>query len=165
MNDTFNIRGYADSDAASVRSLFIRVNRLLAPPDMTAAFEEEIDRIPSYYAERRGSFWVAMFNDKLAGTFGLEATPDPRAIELRRMYVDPDMRRRGFARAMLNFAEDEGRRASMQRLDLSTSALQSEALSLYRASGYRLIRDEVATAASNKTVGGGIRRFHFSKAL
>jgi len=66
---------------------------------------------------------------------------------------------------MLQFAEDECRRASMQRLDLSTSALQSEALSLYRTSGYRLLGDEIATAASNKTVGGGIRRFHFSKTL
>ncbi len=173
MSGALNIRGYADGDAASVRNLFIRVNRLLAPPDMTAAFEEyiaaslaeEIERIPSYYAERRGSFWVAMFDGKLAGMFGLETTPDPQAMELRRMYVDPDMRRRGIARAMLQFAEDECRRASMQRLDLSTSALQSEALSLYRTSGYRLLGDEIATAASNKTVGGGIRRFHFSKTL
>jgi len=173
MTGALNIRQYADGDAASVRALFIRVNRLLAPPDMAAAFEEyiaaslaeEIDRIPGYYTERRGSFWVAIVDGKMAGMFGLEATADPRAMELRRMYVDPDMRRRGIARAMLQFAEEECRRASTQRLELSTSALQKEALSLYRASGYRMLRDEIATAASNKTVGGGIQRFHFSKTL
>jgi hypothetical protein len=48
---------------------------------------------------------------------------------------------------------------------LSTSELQREALSLYRNAGYGLVREEVAVAASNKTIGGGIRRYHFSKIL
>jgi MFS family permease len=46
-----------------------------------------------YFGERKGGFWVAIENDKLVGTFGLErASPD--AMELRRMYVDPGARRR-----------------------------------------------------------------------
>jgi len=50
-------------------------------------------------------------------------------------------------------------------MDLSTSELQGDALSLYRNNGYQLVREEVAIAASNKTPGGGIRRFHFTKLL
>jgi putative acetyltransferase len=50
-------------------------------------------------------------------------------------------------------------------MDLSTSELQGDALSLYRSSGYQLVREEVAIAASNKTLGGGIRRYHFTKLL
>lgn len=173
MTDCINIRRYAVDDAPAVRDLFVRVNRLLAPLDMTAAFEgyvaaslaEEIDRIPAYYSERQGSFWIAVLDGKLAGMFGLEATPDPKAMELRRMYVEPGLRRRGIARAMLQFAESECRRANIERLELSTSALQSEALSLYRNNNYRLVREEIVSAASNKTIGGGIRRFHFSKTL
>jgi ribosomal protein S18 acetylase RimI-like enzyme len=86
-------------------------------------------------------------------------------MELCRMYVDPDVRRRGIARRMLDFAEQECRRRSRPRVDLSTSELQREALALYQNSGYELVREEVTTAASNKTLGGGIRRYHFSKAL
>ena len=60
------IRPFAEHDAAQVRELFITVNRLLSPPDLRDAFEayieralrEEIDRIPAYYAERDGGFWV-----------------------------------------------------------------------------------------------------------
>jgi hypothetical protein len=50
-------------------------------------------------------------------------------------------------------------------MELSTSEIQGEALALYRNAGFELVREEVAEAASNKTVGGGIRRFHFTKAL
>jgi putative acetyltransferase len=50
-------------------------------------------------------------------------------------------------------------------LTLSTSELQQAALAFYRRSGFRLLREEVGAAQSNKTVGGGIRRYHFEKEL
>jgi GNAT superfamily N-acetyltransferase len=166
------IRAFAPGDAAGVRDLFIRVNRLLAPPEMKGVFEayiagalkDEIDRIADYYRERDGGFWVAADGGKIVGTFGVEASGDA-AMELRRMYVDPDLRRRGIARRMLHLAEEECRRRGRPRMSLSTSELQREALSLYRNAGYELVREEVAVAASNKTIGGGIRRYHFSKIL
>jgi GNAT superfamily N-acetyltransferase len=170
--DELEIRAFAPDDAVAVRALFVRVNRLVAPPDMKEAFEayiarsleEEIDRISDYYRERDGGFWIAVDGDKLVGTFGLESTSDA-AMELRRMYVDPDVRRRGIARRMLHFAEQECRRRGRPQLELSTSELQQEALALYRNAGYELVREEVAVATNNKTVGGGIRRYHFSKIL
>jgi GNAT superfamily N-acetyltransferase len=170
--DEIKIREFAPDDAVGVRELFIRVNRLLAPTDMKHAFEayiarsleEEIDRVSDYYRERDGGFWVAVEKEKIVGTFGIESTGDA-AMELRRMYVDPDVRRRGIARTMLQFAEQECRRRGRPRMVLSTSELQREALSLYRNAGYELVREEVADAASNKTVGGGILRYHFRKML
>jgi hypothetical protein len=53
----------------------------------------------------------------------------------------------------------------MFRLDLSTSELQGAAMSLYRSAGYRLVREAIAGATSNRTVGAGIRRFYFEKTL
>jgi putative acetyltransferase len=167
-----DIRAFAAGDAGAVRELFIRVNRLLAPAEMREAFEtyiarsltEEIDRLADYYSERNGGFWVAIDDERLIGMFGLEPLADG-AMELRRMYVDPDVRRRGVGRRMLDFAEQECRRSNRPRMNLSTSELQREALALYRNAGYKLVREEVAVAASNKTLGGGIRRYHFTKAL
>jgi GNAT superfamily N-acetyltransferase len=168
-DDEIEIRAFAPDDAAVVRDLFVRVNRVLAPPDKKDAFEayiarslkEEIDRVVDYYREREGGFWVAVEKEKIVGTFGLESSGD--AMELRRMYVDPGVRRRGIARRMLHVAEQECRGRGRSRMVLSTSELQQEALSLYRNAGYELVRDEVAVATSNKTVGGGIRRYYFSK--
>jgi GNAT superfamily N-acetyltransferase len=163
------IRPFEGGDAIQVRALFIAVNRLLSPPHMRDAFEayiarslaEEMDRVAAYYGER---FWVAMREEAVVGMFGLEPA-GPDAMELRRMYVDPTVRRAGIGRLMLGFAEGECRRMGMRRLELSTSELQRAALELYRHSGYRLVQEVVATHASNKTLGGGIRRFHFEKVL
>jgi GNAT superfamily N-acetyltransferase len=172
VSSEISIRPFVEADAPQVRALFIAVNRLLAPPDLRDAFEayitrslaEEIDRIDVYYGAREGGFWVAHRGDLLVGTFGLERA-EGHAMELRRMYVDPAARRAGIAREMLQFAEEECRRRDIQRLELSTSELQHAALALYRQAGYLLLREEVAETASNKTVGGGIRRYYFTKTL
>lgn len=172
MNNRITVRPFAESDAAQVRELFVSVNRLLAPEALKDSFEtyiisslaEEIDRIPDYYAERNGSFWIAESASKVAGMFGLEKS-GPCAMELRRMYVAPDQRRQGIAGQMLEFAEDHCRGIGVDQLDLSTSEIQSDALSFYRSAGYELVREEVAEAANNKTIGGGIRRFYFTKHL
>ena len=172
MSPEITIRLFEERDACEVRELFIVVNRLLSPPDLRKAFEvyieqalaEEIGRIAVYYSERNGGFWVAIQNDHVIGMFGLErASPD--AMELRRMYVDPAARRAGIGRRLLCFAEEECRRRGVARLDLSTAEIQEAALALYRNVGYRLVREEIAEAASNKTVGSGLRRFHFEKRL
>jgi putative acetyltransferase len=166
------IRVFADQDAAQLRALFISVNRLLSPPDLRDAFEayieralvEEIDRIPAYYGERDGGFWVAVSGDKVVGTFGFERASDD-AMELRRMYVHPSARRQGIARQMLQWAEDECRRRNIARLELSTAEIQQAAFALYTNAGYRLVREETVEALSNKTVGSGIRRYYLEKML
>jgi putative acetyltransferase len=66
---------------------------------------------------------------------------------------------------MLQYAEAECRSRGAVRLELSTSELQDAALALYRAAGYVLMREEVADASSNKTVGAGIHRYYFEKSL
>jgi putative acetyltransferase len=48
---------------------------------------------------------------------------------------------------------------------LSTSELQPAALELYQHAEYRLLNEAVAEQASNKTLGGGIRRYYFEKFL
>jgi GNAT superfamily N-acetyltransferase len=172
MENHVSVRLFTEADSGEVRKLFIDVNRQLAPPQLKEVFEtyiassiaEEIGRISEYYGERKGSFWVAVVEGSIVGMFGLEPS-GTSAMELRRMYVSPDRRRQGIAGKMLQYAEDHCRANTIRQLDLSTSEIQSDALSFYQKSGYELVGEEVAEAANNKTIGGGIRRFHFKKAL
>ena len=172
MGGHITVRQFNESDAAEVRALFVRVNRALAPADLKDAFEryielslrEEIDRISEYYRERDGGIWVALIDMKIVGMFGLERS-GLAAMELRRMYVDPDRRRAGIGRTLLQFAEDQCRANDIRALELSTSETQPEALALYRSSGFEPTREEIADTANNKTIGGGIRRYHFEKKL
>ena len=109
----WQIRPFEPNDASAVQDLFVRVNRELAPPQWRDEFEqyialslrEEIGRIAEYYDGTEGrSFWVAVDGERLIGNYGLEPS-GPGAFELRRMYVEPSLRRQGLARAMLAHAE------------------------------------------------------------
>lgn len=171
------IRAFEPDDAKAVEALFVSVNRLLAPSALADAFERyiaasleaEMARIPEYYGARDGGFWVVEADlpeheARLVGMVGLERLSST-AMELRRMYVAPEARRRGVASAMLAFAEAWCRDAGVAELHLSTSELQPAALALYRGSGFRLVKEERAEAASNKTIGGGVLRSYFVKRL
>lgn len=81
------------------------------------------------------------------------------------MHVDFPFRGTGTARAMLSHAEVWAQFQGLGKIVLSTSSLQRPALTLYRSAGFALLREEVATASSHKTVGGGILRFYLEKEL
>jgi GNAT superfamily N-acetyltransferase len=56
--------------------------------------------------------------------------------EIKRMYVVPEARGRGLARAILAMLEDDARTAGRTRMVLETGTAQPEAIALYVSSGY-----------------------------
>ncbi len=65
----------------------------------------------------------------------------PTVGELKRMYVVPDARGRGVARALLTAVEEAARRYGHHELWLETGLRQPEAIALYESAGYRRIPD------------------------
>lgn len=61
---------------------------------------------------------------------------DAGDAELKRMYVRPEARGRGLARAVLAELEQRARDAGQRRMILETGSLQQEAIALYRSCGY-----------------------------
>jgi GNAT superfamily N-acetyltransferase len=167
------IRSYEDADYTQVVDLFIRINRELAPSQMRERFEQyiqtsidgEMSRLRDIFSEpKRNAFWVVETGDQIIGMFGIESRSD-ETTELRRMYLDRRHRGRGIAQRMLQCAETRARELGFAKLILSTAELQKAAIAFYRRSGYSLVRSERAATMSTKTVGGGLTRFHFEKAL
>ncbi len=64
---------------------------------------------------------------------------DPPAAEIKRMYVVPSRRGNGLSRVLMGAAEDIARRTGATRIILETGTEQPEAVSLYKAIGYRPI--------------------------
>jgi GNAT superfamily N-acetyltransferase len=58
------------------------------------------------------------------------------AIELKRMWIAPSHRGRGYARALLAALEDRARELGAVEIRLDTSATLEAAVALYRTSGY-----------------------------
>jgi GNAT superfamily N-acetyltransferase len=63
----------------------------------------------------------------------------PGTAELKRMYVVPDARGRGVAKAVLAALEDAARDRGWTTLRLETGPRQPEAIALYSGAGYRPI--------------------------
>jgi GNAT superfamily N-acetyltransferase len=164
------IRPFAAGDARDVRELFIAVNRLLAPPGSARSVRGVYRPVPccgdgSHHRLLRGTRWRVLGRHP-RGPRGWDPWPGTRltgsdGASPHVCYARPTAT--GHPRLMLAAAEAECRRRGFRRLELSTSELQPAALALYRNSGYALAREIVAEQISNKTVGGGIRRYYLEK--
>jgi GNAT superfamily N-acetyltransferase len=84
-----------------------------------------------------GVFVVCYVNDMpvACGAF----RPFEGSAEIKRMYVVPQLRGRGLARATLDFLEAEAARRGFSRAILETGRIMTEALGLYRSRGWKEI--------------------------
>lgn len=85
-----------------------------------------------------GIFLVAWLDDEPVGCGGVRRH-EPGIGEIKRMYVRPDARRKGIARAVLTGVEEHARAFGYTRLILETGTQQPEAIALYESHGYQPI--------------------------
>jgi GNAT superfamily N-acetyltransferase len=90
---------------------------------------------PPEFALPRGRFLVAYLGGQPVGCGGIRLLGEGVA-EIKRMYVTPDVRGRGYARALLRALEEAAQEAGCREVRLETGTLQPEALALYASSGY-----------------------------
>jgi GNAT superfamily N-acetyltransferase len=88
----------------------------------------------------RGALLVVRIGDEVAGCGAVRKLDGPTA-ELKRMWVDPAARVLGLGRRLLAALEQKALDMGCGLIRLDTSAQLSEAIALYRSSGYRDIED------------------------
>ncbi len=124
------------------------------PPDSTDAraliTELEAHLAPQYPRESRHGLSVAQLIEQQVAFFVLRTEGEPAACggvklfgdeygELKRMYVRPAYRGRGFASALLEHLVEYTRSRGVTVLRLETGIYQAEAISLYERSGFTRI--------------------------
>jgi GNAT superfamily N-acetyltransferase len=82
-----------------------------------------------------GAFVVA-YLDNVAVGCGAVRRLDAATAELKRMYVDPSVRRRGIGRALVEALERKARLLGVTRVVLETGTRLAPAIKLYQALGY-----------------------------
>ena len=105
--------------------------------------EDEDPLEPEEFAPPRGRFLLgyedgvpmAMGGWSRLGDEGTDAT-DRTDAKIRRMYVRPQGRRRGYAAVLLGALEADARSAGARRAVLTTGEPQADAVLFYRARGY-----------------------------
>lgn len=100
-------------------------------PDMPRAHPED-------FAPPGGAFLVGWRNGEAVCCGGVKRLPDG-AAEIKRMYVRPDARRQGVARALLAALEAKARQLGYDTVRLDTGPRQPHAWAFYESTGYRPI--------------------------
>jgi GNAT superfamily N-acetyltransferase len=122
--------------------------------DLVSGFEADIaSRYPGWtptgvgpsataqdFQPPEGNFLVAYAYGQPAGCAGLKRLTED-TVEVKRVYVRPEARGLGVARALLEGAERVARDAGYTVVRLDTGRNQPEALKLFRTSGYEPIPD------------------------
>lgn len=83
----------------------------------------------------RGTFLVARDGDRAVGCGAIRLL-DPTTAEVKRMYVEPDVRGTGVGWAVLVSLEAAARQLGARRLVLETGVYQDAANALYRRAGF-----------------------------
>ncbi|WP_432836070.1 GNAT family N-acetyltransferase [Dactylosporangium sp. CA-092794] len=98
--------------------------------------------LPGEFDPPEGAFLVAYVDHAPAGCVGFRTfADDETTAELKRLYVAPEFRGLGVAKALLVAVEDTARQAGRLRIWLETGTAQPEAISLYERNGYARIAD------------------------
>ena len=116
---------------AEVEALYADLD--MNSPEMPAAGPAELN-------PPAGAFLVG-YLDGVAVCCGGIKRLDERACELKRMYVAPDVRGRGVARALLEALEQRARRLGYSVARLDTGPKQPAAQRLYESAGYVAIEN------------------------
>ena len=94
-----------------------------------------------------GAFFLGYDGDVAVAMGGWKTRADvqpwgiTRVAEVKRMYVAPGARRRGYARQVLAHLEETARRAGLEAMVLETGTAQPEAIAMYLSDGFERIDD------------------------
>jgi GNAT superfamily N-acetyltransferase len=102
--------------------------------------DDPTDTTPEEFLPPAGLFLVGYHDAQPVACGGLRSLdPASRTAEIKRMFVAPDHRGRGYGRRVLASLEDAARTGGARRIILETGARNLEALALYQQAGYQPI--------------------------
>lgn len=96
----------------------------------------ELRAIASAYREKYGRFWVAEEGGKVIGCVGVVPCRRLPGMELQKLYVSKESRRRGLAARLCGLVEDEARAEGAEFVELWSDTRFEAAHRLYESLGY-----------------------------
>ncbi|NHN46858.1 GNAT family N-acetyltransferase [Halostella sp. JP-L12] len=137
---TLRVREYEPADAEAVWAVHERALRASPIPCVEdAPADDDLRAIAEHYLEPAdAAFLVGTVDGEVVATGGYRGTDD-ETVEIRRMRVDPDHRRNGHARRLLDRLEARAAAEGFERAVLETHEDLTAARALYEDAGYAAV--------------------------
>ena len=155
------LRFARDEDAPAIIQLIAAVwseypgKTLVAAADMP-----ELLRPASAYRACDGRFWVMEARGRIVGTVALQPSAEAGVVELQKLYVACDMRRKGLGGFLCHLVEREARRRGAHAIELWSDIKLLDAHRRYECLGYT--RGEALKTYDDTS---GTVRYYYRKSL
>ncbi len=137
------------SQIAQARELFLEYAQSLGFSLCFQNFDQELASLPGDYAPPTGRLLLADFDGQLAGCVALHKL-NAGICEMKRLYLRPQFRGKGFGRALADRIIAEARQIGYQRMRLDTvEPVMKDAVAMYRRIGFQ----EIAAYCANPIAG------------
>jgi putative acetyltransferase len=137
MNDGNHLRPATNADAPAVRELVFGALREFGLTPDPAQTDADLADLEAAYLWRGGRFDLLIGpGGELLGTVGLYPV-DGQTVELRKMYLRPEARGRGYGRLLMDHALAEARKLGFRRMTLETASVLRDAIAMYTRFGFR----------------------------
>ena len=131
------IRPATNSDTQAITELVFDVLESYGLRPDPGETDIDLSDIKSHYFDKGGHFDVLEdAGGKIIGTVGIYAMKG-HMCELRKMYLNPNHRGKGYGKMLLDHAIDKAKELGFTSMILETASALKEAISLYRKYGFK----------------------------
>lgn len=100
--------------------------------------DQDVLQVEEAYWATGGEFWVVEAEGRIVGTAGYyPISRGENAVEIRKMYLLPDVRGQGLGRYLLQALEQAIATRGFSQIWIETASVLAEAVKLYESSGYQ----------------------------
>ncbi len=134
----FVIRDWQESDRNSAAEVVRAVLQEYGLPWQPKLADRDVVEVESAYLEVGGEFWVIEKDSKIVGTAAYQPiSRGQNAVEIRKMYLLPEVRGQGLGRYLLVQLEEAIAIKDYQEIWLETASVLAKAVKLYERNGYQ----------------------------
>ncbi len=135
---TFCIRNWQPADRQTAADLIASVLTEYGLGCEPCGADQDVLNVEQAYWKTGGEFWVVEQADRLVGTAAFyPIARGNQAVEIRKMYLLPEVRGQGLGRFLLQALEATIVARGYEEIWIETATVLKEAVQLYENSGYQ----------------------------
>ena len=101
--------------------------------------DEDVLKVEEFYQKIGGEFWVVEQQQKILGTAAYYPIQrGNNAVEIRKMYLLPEVRGQGLGKFLLKELENSIKECNFTEIWVETATVLQQAVKLYESNGYQL---------------------------